>query len=138
MSRFASLAASWLTRFHVTVGLGVGLHTGDVATAPLAFPLFTHYTLIGDTVNVAARLCQRARSGEIVLSASFKQSLGDKGSAFAIAVLSKVTVRGRTEPVDIFCLPLEQRSTPAYPGAQTLSDSRRRLGLRWAEMEIQE
>jgi class 3 adenylate cyclase len=112
MSRFASLADSWLLRFHVTVGLGVGLNTGEVATAPMGFPLFTHYTLIGDTVNVAARLCQRARAGEIVLSASFKRSLGDKENAFSISALSKVTVRGRTEPIDIFCLPREQRSAP--------------------------
>jgi adenylate cyclase len=82
----------------------------------MAFPLFTHYTLIGDTVNVTARLCQRARAGEIVLSASFKQSLGDKGSASSIEELSQMVVRGRTEPVGIFCLPLEHRSAPLDPG----------------------
>ncbi len=117
MSRFASLAERWLMRFHVTVGLGVGLNTGEVATAPTGFPLSTHYTLIGDTVNVAARLCQRARAGEIVLSASFKQSLRDKGTTFTIAALSQMAVRGRTEPVNIFCLPCEHRSAP-IPGAE--------------------
>jgi class 3 adenylate cyclase len=129
MSRFASLADSWLLRFHVTVGLGVGLNTGEVATAPMGFPLFTHYTLIGDTVNVAARLCQRARAGEIVVSASFKQSLGDKGTAFSVVALSQVDVRGRTEPVDIFCLPLEHRSAPleSIPSAEP---ERRRLGYK--------
>jgi adenylate cyclase len=131
MSRFASLAESWLTRFHVTVGLGVGLNTGEVATAPMGFPLFTHYTLIGDTVNVAARLCQRARAGEIVLSASFKQSLGDKGSAFLISPLSQVVVRGRTEAVDIFCLPLEQRSASLDLESIACAElERRRVGYR--------
>jgi class 3 adenylate cyclase/CheY-like chemotaxis protein len=129
LSRFASLAEGWLMRFHVTVGLGVGLNTGEMATAPMGFPLFTHYTLIGDTVNVAARLCQRARAGEIVLSASFKQSLGDKGSAFSIAALSQVAVRGRTEPVDIFCLPLEHRSAPLESNAGA-EPERRRLGYK--------
>lgn len=129
MSRFASLAESWLMRFHVTVGLGVGLNTGEVATAPMGFPLFTHYTLIGDTVNVASRLCQRARAGEIVLSASFKQSLGDKESAFSIATLSQVVVRGRTEPVGIFCLPLEDRSVPLDLESMARAElERRRLG----------
>jgi len=129
MSRFAALAESWLMRFHVTVGLGVGLHTGEVATAPMGFPLFTHYTLIGDTVNVAARLCQRARAGEIVLSDSFKQSLGDKGSAFSITALSTVALRGRTAPVDIFCLPLEPPRLPLDLEPITLAElERRRLG----------
>jgi len=126
MSRFASLAEGWLTRFHVTVGLGVGLNMGEVATAPMGFPLFTHHTLIGDTVNVAARLCQRARAGEIVLSASFKQSLGDKATAFSIAALSQVIVRGRTEPVDIFCLPLERRGAPLDLESIALAELERR------------
>jgi class 3 adenylate cyclase/CheY-like chemotaxis protein len=112
MSRFASLAETWLIRFHVTVALGVGLNAGEVATAPMEFPSWTHDTLIGDTVNVAARLCQRARAGEIVLSAAFKQYLGDKGTALSIAAISQVTVRGRIEPVDIFCLPLDHRRAP--------------------------
>jgi adenylate cyclase len=129
MNRFASLAEDWLARFQVTVGLGVGLNTGEVATAPMGFPLFTHYTLIGDTVNVASRLCQRARAGEIVLSDSFKQSLGDKGSAFSIAALSQVVVRGRTEPVGIFCLPLERRNVPLELESIASAElERRRLG----------
>jgi adenylate cyclase len=130
LSRFASLAESWLRRFHVTVGLGVGLNAGAVAIAPMGFHLFTHRTLIGDTVNVAARLCQRARAGEIVLSASFKQTLSDKGATLTIATLSHVALRGRTEPVSIFCLPLEHRRAPieSIPGAE--------LGHRLLEYEV--
>ena len=109
LRRFADLAGSWLMRFQVTVGLGVGLHAGDVATAATGYPPFTHLTLVGDTVNVAARLCQRARAGEIVLSASFKQALGDKANAFAIVALAQVELRGRSGLVDIFCLPVEHR-----------------------------
>jgi adenylate cyclase len=127
MSRFASLAESWLMRFHVTVGLGVGLNAGAVAIAPAGFHLFTHYTLIGDTVNVAARLCERANAGEIVLSASFKQALSDKAATFTITALPQVAVRGRTEPVNIFCLPPEHRSAliESIPGAEL---GHRRLG----------
>jgi adenylate cyclase len=129
LSRFGSLAESWLKRFHVTVGLGVGLNAGAVAIAPMGFHLFTHHTLIGDAVNVAARLCQRARAGEIVLSASFKQTLSDKGATLTIAALSQVAVRGRTELVSIFCLPLEHRSAPieSVPGAEP---EHRRLGYK--------
>jgi class 3 adenylate cyclase/CheY-like chemotaxis protein len=112
VTRFASLAYSWLMQFHVTVGIGVGLNTGEVAIAPTGFPLFTHYTLIGDAVNVAARLCQRARAGEIILSASFRQALSDEGATFNISALPAVAVRGRTEPVPIFCLPPEHRKAP--------------------------
>lgn len=109
LNRFAALAASWLKRCHVTVGLGVGLNAGDVATAVTGFPPFTNLTLVGDTVNVASRLCQRARAGEIVLSASFKEALGDQANAFAIVALDQVELRGRSGLVNIFCLPAEHR-----------------------------
>lgn len=112
LSRFASLAKSWLLRFQVTTGLGVGLNTGEVAVAQTGPSLATHSTLIGDTVNVAARLCQRARAGEIMLSAAFKQTLGDHETTSTIAALPQVLVPGRSEPVDAFCLPLEHRSVP--------------------------
>lgn len=118
LSRFATLAESWLLRFEVTAGLGVGLNTGEVAVAQTGPPLATRSTLIGDTINVAARLCQRARAGEIVLSAAFKETLGDHETKSGIAALSQVVVPGRAEPVDIFCLPIEHRSIPLAVGYQ--------------------
>jgi class 3 adenylate cyclase len=96
--RFASLAESWQLRFHVTVGLGVGLHTGEVAIVASGLPAFTHYTLIGDTVNVAARLCDRARIGEIVYSAAFKQALQATGETAGFTALSQVVLRGVLRP----------------------------------------
>ena len=87
--------------------------------------------MIGDTVNVAARLCQRARAGEIVLSDSFKRSLDDREGAFSIAALSQVIVRGRSEPVDIFCLPLQHRIPPMDPKSIARAELQdRRLGFR--------
>jgi class 3 adenylate cyclase len=118
ISRFATLAESWLLRFEVTAGLGVGLNTGEVAVAQTGPPLATRSTLIGDTISVAARLCQRARAGEIVLSAAFKETLGDHETKSGIAALSQVVVPGRAEPVDIFCLPIEHRSIPLAVGYQ--------------------
>jgi adenylate cyclase len=118
MSRFVTLAESWLLRFGVTAGLGVGLNTGEVAVAQTGPPLETRSTLIGDTVNVAARLCQRARAGEIVVSAAFKETLCDHETKSGIAALSQVVVPGRAEPVDIFCLPIVHRSIPLAVGYQ--------------------
>jgi adenylate cyclase len=120
MRRFASLAVSWQLRFHVTVGLGVGLHTGEVAIVASSHPALTNYTLIGDTVNVAARLCERARIGEIVLSASFKQALQATGVMAEFTAPSQVVLRGRAGPINIFCLPLERvsGSIELIPGAE--------------------
>jgi class 3 adenylate cyclase/CheY-like chemotaxis protein len=128
LNRFAALAANWLKRCHVTVGLGVGLNAGDVATAVTGFPPFTNLTLVGDTVNVASRLCQRARAGEIVVSASFKEALGDQANAFAIVALDQVELRGRSGLVDIFCLPAEHR-VPTLESIPGIELGQRRLAF---------
>ena len=47
---------------------GSGLHLGEVALGSLGPPGRKQTTLVGDTVNVAARLCSRARAGEVLLS----------------------------------------------------------------------
>jgi adenylate cyclase len=65
LSRFAVLSEHWHRDIGVVTALGVGVHFGDVALGLLGPPRHEAWTLIGDTVNVAARLCDRARGGEV-------------------------------------------------------------------------
>jgi class 3 adenylate cyclase len=58
--------------------------------------------LIGDTVNVAARLVQRARAGEALFSLSVKRSLDPVPAG--IVELPPLVLRGRTRPVEIYCM----------------------------------
>jgi adenylate cyclase len=106
---FAALADRWKTRFQIEAGLGIGINEGDVVAGNVGSPSFMSYTIIGDTVNVASRLCQRARSGEILFSRSFKQSLDAQGLNIGATELPPMQLRGRSNPIDIFCVPLETR-----------------------------
>src|SRR6202011_1155682 len=104
LTRFGDLADVWRKRFRLLAGLSIGLHEGSVASATGGGPRFTYSALIGDTVNVALRLCQRARAGEMVLSAAMKNSLDAQGLIFPAMGLAPISVRGRSQPVDIFCV----------------------------------
>lgn len=122
LSRFASLADSWRRDARVEAGLGIGLHFGEVALAAFGPPGRRVETLVGDTANVAARLCSRARAGEVLFSCTVAAALNARslsaGSAFL--QLPRYEMRGRIEPLDIWCIPARQREpTPGFKLAVT-------------------
>jgi adenylate cyclase len=109
LTRFGELADVWHKRFRLLAGLSIGLNEGSVVAATGGGPKFTYAALIGDAVNVASCLCQRARAGEMVLSAALKHSLDAQGLMFPAMELPPISVRGRSQPVDIFCACLQRR-----------------------------
>jgi len=113
---FASVAERWRRELSIEAGIGVGLHLGEVAVGLLGPPGRRHTTLVGDTVNVAARLCSRARAGEVLLSCTVAAALHADGAAggpdpksLPILQLPQFELRGRSAPLDIWCVPATQR-----------------------------
>ena len=109
LASFGELARSWKERFQIDAGLGIGINEGDVVAGNVGSSAYMSYTLIGDTVNIASRLCQRARAGEMLFSGTFKQSLDAHGLDIGATALPPLQLRGRSHPIDIFCVPLAQR-----------------------------
>ncbi len=69
--RQEALNAAWAGQGLPPFGLGIGLSTGQVAAALLGSHDRVEYTVVGDTVNLAARLCDAARpAGSTVASAA--------------------------------------------------------------------
>jgi adenylate cyclase len=119
LTRFAVLAERWRHEAQIQAGLGVGLHLGEVALASFGPPTRRIPTLVGDTPNVAARLCSRARAGEVLFSCAVATALhagtpavpaGAPGFAMsAFLQLPRFELRGRREPLDIWCIPASRR-----------------------------
>jgi adenylate cyclase len=109
LSGFTELARSWKERYQIEAGLGIGINEGDVVAGNVGSSSYMSYTLIGDTVNIAARLCQRARAGEMLFSRTLKQSLDARGMDIGATALPPLQLRGRSHPIDIFCVPLGAR-----------------------------
>ncbi len=110
LGTFAALAGTWHARFGIDAGLGIGINEGDVVACNIGSSSYMSYTLIGDTVNVAARLCQRARAGEMLFSNSIKQSLDALGVDVGATPLPPMQLRGRSRAIDIFCVPAATRA----------------------------
>ncbi len=120
VAAMAPASARWRERLGVATGVGVGLNVGDVAVTELGPPPARRRTLIGDTVNVAARLCQRARAGEVLLSGGVVDALGPAASDGVIA-LPDLTVRGRGAFVRIYCVPARERVVLDTPAGATVA-----------------
>jgi adenylate cyclase len=118
LRNFAEVAERWRRELAIETGVGIGLHLGEVALGTLGAPGYKRTTLVGDTVNVAARLCGRARAGELLLSCTVAAALESERAANGLdsapAVflqLPQFELRGRSEPLDIWCVPAAERVT---------------------------
>ncbi|MEI8298948.1 MAG: adenylate/guanylate cyclase domain-containing protein [Pseudomonadota bacterium] len=109
IAAFQPVAINWERRLGIPTGIGVGVHVGNLAFVTLGPPSLRRSTLVGDTVNVAARLCQRARAGEVLFSAGVAASL-DPATAGDVIPLPALALRGRASPVAIYCVPAPARA----------------------------
>jgi adenylate cyclase len=109
LASFAALAQSWKGRYQIEAGLGIGINEGDVVAGNIGSSSYMNYTIIGDAVNIASRLCQRARAGEMLFSSTVKDSLDAHGMDIGATPLPPLQLRGRSHPIDIFCVPLQNR-----------------------------
>ena len=116
LQTFAPMADRWRNEFAVITGIGIGLHSGEVAMGSLGPPGREVITMIGDTANVAARLCSRARAGEVLFSGAIAAALRADGDGVDIGAkpflqLPQFELRGRSELLDIWCVPAPERLT---------------------------
>lgn len=78
----------------------IGLNTGMVAAGNIGSEQYLQYATIGDTTNVASRICSAAEAGEILISASTHARLRQR--PWPLEPLPPVPVKGKAEPLVLF------------------------------------
>ena len=78
------------------IGVGMGLHTGEVVVGYIGSDRRSEYTAIGDPVNTCARLESNAKGGEILLSDATAKAAR---SRYKLKPRDPITVRNREQPV---------------------------------------
>lgn len=71
----AVLNARWRQEGRPELHIGIGVHSGEAFVGNIGSPRRLEYTLIGDTVNMANRLCDVAQAGEVLVSDSVRAQL---------------------------------------------------------------
>ena len=83
----------------VPINAGIGINKGKVVSGNIGSKDQMDYTVIGDTVNLGARLCSFAGPLKIIISKSVKDEIGDE---YKTRKLAPIEVKGKRKPVDIF------------------------------------
>jgi adenylate cyclase len=79
--------------------VGIGVSLGEVVAGSVGTEERMEYTVIGDTVNIASRLQDRARPGSIPLSRRTYEAVRDLVDAKS---LGAIKVKGKEEQVEVY------------------------------------
>jgi adenylate cyclase len=93
-------------RGQATVMLRVGISSGPMLAGNLGSVERMQYTVVGDTVNIAARLCALAEPGGVTLTAATLAG-GHPGAAVHYRRLGPVQLRGRRESVELCAMDVD-------------------------------
>lgn len=89
----------------------IGIHSGIVFAGNVGSSTRQEYSVMGDPVNLAARVMGQARPGDILLSAATHDLLGEQAR---VTELPPATVKGKSEPVALFRVEGWESSTPQF------------------------
>jgi len=81
-----------------TFKYGIGINTGSVIVGNIGSEKRLDYTVIGDSVNLAARLCSKAEGSHILISDSTYDLVKNKIKTRSIG---EISVKGKTKPVRV-------------------------------------
>ena len=86
-----------------TINIGIGINTGEALVGNMGSDQRFDYSVIGDPVNLAARLesASKPLGRTLIVSENTKQGIEHK---FTFEYIDEIMVKGKTEPVKVYSL----------------------------------
>jgi adenylate cyclase len=99
MDELGKLNARWIKEGRPGLQIGIGINHGEAFAGNIGSERRLEYTVIGDTVNTASRLCSAAGPGEILISEDLKKVLKKKPK---LVECPPMELKNKTQPVKVF------------------------------------
>ena len=95
----AELSARRVAEGKDAITIGIGISAGEAVAGTVGTENQMEYTVIGDKVNLAARLESNAKPGQILVSESTYKQVAERVTARSLGVMN---VKGKEEQVTVF------------------------------------
>jgi adenylate cyclase len=103
------LNAGWAAQGRPTLGIGIGINSGEMIAGTIGSRQVRSYTVIGDAVNLGARLesLNKEYGTSIIISDATRRQLR---SSWPLRPLGSVVVKGKSVAVDIYEVEVRSRN----------------------------
>lgn len=99
LAALEKLNRRWERQGRPALGVGIGINFGEVFAGNIGSDRRLEYTVIGDAVNTASRLCATAGPGEILVAEDFFRQLKRPPPVEALA---PIQVKGKSQRVPVY------------------------------------
>ena len=93
------LHEKWKASGRVPLSVGMGINSGDMIVGNLGSAISMNYTVIGDNVNLAARLEENAKAGWILISRGTMKHVSDH---VRVEPLAPLKVKGKEKLLEVW------------------------------------
>jgi len=109
--RLGELRAVWRVDRPELAGIQarIGINTGEVVSGNIGSQTRMDYTVVGDNVNLTARIEANARVGEVHLS---EATYAEVARHVTATRLEPITVKNRMQPVQVYAVAVPDAGTP--------------------------
>ena len=103
MRALKKLNAKWKTEGRPQLQHGIAVNYGEAFAGNIGSERRLEFTVIGDTVNTAYRLCSAAEAGQILITEETKQALTHPPRLTACPPME---LKGKSQPIPVYCVVL--------------------------------
>ncbi|MFH1064866.1 MAG: adenylate/guanylate cyclase domain-containing protein [Candidatus Woesearchaeota archaeon] len=93
------LSKKFKKKYGIDINIGIGINTGEMIVGNVGARQRMDYTVIGNSVNVAARLCGAAKADEILITAT---THAEVKKLVKCEELEPIRVKGKSNPIQVY------------------------------------